>query len=136
MGDAIVVTFGTFDLFHRGHVNILQRAAELGSTLIVGISTDELNYNKKQRYPTICYADRAAIVAAMGCVDCVFPEESLELKRKYLVDMEADVLVMGDDWEGRFDEFNDICKVVYLPRTPLVSTTIIRARMERQSSPM
>ena len=122
-----VVTFGTYDVFHVGHVNILERAKELGDHLVVGISSDELNFSKKSRYPVYKQEDRINIVNALHCVDEVFVEESLELKRKYLEDHGADVLVMGDDWTGKFDEFRDICKVVYLPRTTGVSTTEIIA---------
>lgn len=118
-----VMTFGTFDVFHVGHVNILQRAAALGDTLIVGISTDELNFSKKQRYPIYNQRDRMKIVNGMRYINLCFFEESLEQKREYLLKYDADVLVMGDDWKGRFDEFNDICEVVYLERTPSVSTT-------------
>lgn len=120
---ARVITFGTFDIFHVGHLNILKRAAEHGDTLIVGISTDALNFSKKQRYPVCPQKSRMEIVEALKCVDEVFYEESLELKRQYIIDHQADVLVMGDDWAGKFDEFNDICDVIYLPRTPSISTT-------------
>jgi glycerol-3-phosphate cytidylyltransferase len=118
-----VITFGTFDIFHVGHLNILQRAAQMGSYLMVGISTDALNFSKKQRTPVSPEKSRADIVSALKCVDEVFFEESLALKRQYILDFKADILVMGDDWQGQFDEFNDICKVVYLPRTPSISTT-------------
>jgi len=120
-----VVTFGTFDVFHIGHVNILERAKELGDYLIVGISSDALNFSKKKRYPVYKQWDRVKIINALHCVDEVFVEESLELKRKYLLKFNADILVMGDDWKGRFDEFSDICEVVYLPRTQDISTTEI-----------
>jgi glycerol-3-phosphate cytidylyltransferase len=122
-GGRRVVTFGTFDVFHAGHLRLLQRAAELGDTLVVGVSSDELNAGKKGRVPVYALAERLAIVSALRCVDEVFVEHSLEAKRSYLVEHRADVLVMGDDWAGRFDEFGDICDVVYLPRTPEVSTT-------------
>ena len=118
-----VITFGTFDIFHVGHLNILQRSAELGDHLIVGISTDELNFSKKQRYPICPQHSRADIVKALRCVQETFFEESLELKRQYIIDNQADILVMGDDWQGKFDEFKDICEVIYLPRTPSISTT-------------
>jgi len=120
-----VITFGTFDVFHVGHVNILQRAAALGDTLIVGISTDELNFSKKQRYPIYNERDRMKIVNGLRYVNFCFFEESMELKREYIERYNADTLVMGDDWAGKFDEFKDICKVVYLERTPSVSTTQI-----------
>lgn len=120
-----VVTFGTFDVFHVGHLRIIERAAELGERLVVGVSADALNFSKKNRYPVFSEDERLAIVAALKPVDEVFVEESLELKRDYLMKFEADVLVMGDDWAGRFDEFKDICEVVYLPRTPAISTTAL-----------
>ena len=119
-----VVTFGTFDVFHVGHLRLLERARAQGDCLIVGISTDELNRSKKQRDPVYTLAERMEIVSGLRCVDDVFPEESLELKREYLVRYRADILVMGDDWQGRFDEFSDICEVRYLTRTPAISTTV------------
>jgi len=121
-----VVTFGTFDLFNIGHLHILERARALGEVLVVGVSSDELNFSKKGRYPVYPTAHRLEIVRALRCVDEVFTEESLELKRDYLVQYRADVLVMGDDWAGRFDEFRDICEVVYLPRTPVISSSEIK----------
>lgn len=129
-----IITFGTFDIFHVGHINILERAASLGDYLIVGISTDALNFSKKQRYPLYSEQDRMKIISSLKCVDEVFEEHSLELKRDYLIKHRADVLVMGDDWEGKFDCFKDICEVVYLPRTPSISTTeiieVVRTRPE------
>ena len=120
-----VVTFGTFDVFHVGHLRVIQRAAELGDRLVVGVSADALNVAKKGREPVFSEDERMAIVAALKPVDEVFLEESLELKRHYLEQYAADVLVMGDDWSGRFDEFKDLCEVVYLPRTPAISTTAL-----------
>lgn len=120
-----VLTFGTFDVFHVGHLRVLQRAAEQGDRLVVGVSADALNERKKGRVPVFSQAERLAIVSALKVVDEVFVEESLELKREYLLAHGADVLVMGDDWAGKFDEFSDICEVVYLPRTPAISTTAI-----------
>jgi len=119
-----VVTFGTFDVFHVGHLRLLERARAQGDYLIVGISTDELNRSKKQRDPVYSLGERLEIVSGLRCVDEVFAEESLELKREYLLRHRADILVMGDDWQGRFDEFSDICEVRYLPRTPAISTTV------------
>jgi glycerol-3-phosphate cytidylyltransferase len=120
-----VITFGTFDVFHRGHVSILKRARDLGSRLVVGVSTDALNLSKKGRLPVYSESDRLEIVAALRCVDAVFLEESLEAKRDYIINFGADILVMGNDWIGRFDEYSDVCKVIYLERTPSVSTTSI-----------
>jgi glycerol-3-phosphate cytidylyltransferase len=121
----IVITFGTYDMFHVGHLRILKRARSLGDKLIVGVSTDELNFSKKRKMPVCAEAERLEIVGSLRCVDEVFLEESLELKRTYIKHFNGNILVMGDDWAGRFDEFNDICSVVYLPRTPSISTTEI-----------
>ena len=120
-----VITFGTFDVLHVGHVRILERAKAHGDHLIVGVSSDALNLAKKGRDSVFSQAERIEIVSALAVVDDVFVEESLELKRDYITEWQADVLVMGDDWRGRFDEFSDICEVVYLPRTPSISTTAI-----------
>lgn len=120
---ARVITFGTFDMFHVGHLNILERAAKYGDELIVGISTDKLNFSKKQRNPVCPEHNRSAIVSALKCVNEVFYEESLELKRDYIMEHRADILVMGDDWAGKFDHLKDLCEVIYLPRTPSISTT-------------
>jgi glycerol-3-phosphate cytidylyltransferase len=123
MSARTVITFGTFDVFHVGHIRVLQRAAALGDRLVVGVSADELNIAKKGRAPVYTQDERMEIVASLRVVDEVFVEESLEQKRDYIVEHEADVLVMGDDWAGKFDWVSDVCEVVYLPRTPSVSTT-------------
>lgn len=118
-----IITFGTFDVFHVGHINILQRAASLGDQLFVGVSTDALNYSKKNRYPIYNENDRMKIINSLRYVNLCFPEESLEKKAEYIEYYKADILVMGDDWKGKFDCFKNICDVVYLERTPSVSTT-------------
>ncbi|MBB2985460.1 adenylyltransferase/cytidyltransferase family protein [Terracoccus luteus] len=123
MPERTVITFGTFDVFHVGHVRVLKRAAELGDRLVVGVSADALNIAKKGRAPVFNQDERLEIIASLAVVDEVFVEESLEKKRDYIVEHGADVLVMGDDWKGRFDWVGDVCEVVYLPRTPSVSTT-------------
>jgi glycerol-3-phosphate cytidylyltransferase len=123
MSQRTVITFGTFDVFHVGHVRVLKRAAALGDRLVVGVSADALNVAKKGRPPVFSQAERLEIVSSLKAVDQVFLEESLELKRDYILEHSADVLVMGDDWQGQFDWVSDVCKVVYLPRTPSVSTT-------------
>ncbi len=120
-----VITFGTFDVLHVGHLRILERARALGDSLVVGVSSDALNRAKKGRDPVFPEDERMRLVAALEVVDDVFLEESLELKRRYITDKRASVLVMGDDWEGEFDHFEDLCSVIYLPRTPSVSTTAI-----------
>ena len=118
-----VLTFGTFDVFHVGHLRVIERAAAYGDRLVVGVSSDALNLSKKGREPVFSQGERLAIVGALKPVDEVFVEESLELKRDYISEHHADVLAMGDDWKGRFDFVSDLCEVVYFPRTPSISTT-------------
>lgn len=125
-----VVTFGTYDLFHIGHVNLLERASQLGDKLIVGLSSDAFNKRKKQRVPIFTLAERMRIVGTNQYVDEVFVEHNMEDKRKYLLEHQADILVMGDDWEGKFDEYLDICRVVYLSRTPEISSTKLMNLLE------
>jgi choline-phosphate cytidylyltransferase len=120
-----IITFGTFDVFHVGHLRVIERAAALGDRLVVGISADALNIRKKGRAPVFSESERMEIVAALKSVDAVFREESLEKKRDYILQHDAKVLVMGDDWTGKFDEFRNICQVVYLTRTPAISTTAL-----------
>ncbi|SFB73456.1 glycerol-3-phosphate cytidylyltransferase [Nocardioides terrae] len=127
-----VITFGTFDVFHVGHLRMIERAASYGDRLVVGVSADALNRVKKDREPVFTESERLAIVGALKPVDEVFVEESLELKRHYIEKYSADVLVMGDDWTGRFDEFADICEVRYLPRTPAISTTALIEKISGQ----
>ena len=121
-----VITFGTYDLFHVGHLRLLQRARQLGDRLVVGVSTDDLNFSKKGFHPIFSQADRCEIVGALGIVDQVFFEESLEQKGDYIKTYKADILVMGDDWKGRFDQFKSLCDVIYLPRTEGISTTQVK----------
>jgi glycerol-3-phosphate cytidylyltransferase len=120
-----VITFGTFDVFHVGHLRVISRAASFGDRLVVGVSADELNFRKKGRLPVFSQGERLEIVGALKPVDEVFVEESLELKRDYIRQYDAQVLVMGDDWAGKFDEFQDVCRVEYLTRTPAISTTAL-----------
>ncbi|MDX6320415.1 MAG: glycerol-3-phosphate cytidylyltransferase, partial [Propionibacteriaceae bacterium] len=100
MADTTVITFGTFDVLHVGHIRVLNRAAEFGDRLVVGVSSDALNLSKKGRTPIFTQDERLEIVSNLKVVDAVFVEESLELKREYVIEHQADVLVMGDDWEG------------------------------------
>lgn len=120
-----VITYGTFDLFHYGHLRILQRAKALGDKLFVAVSTDEFNRIKGKEcvYP---YEHRAKIVAAIKYVDKVIPENCWEQKRDDIKRLNIDIFVMGNDWKGEFDELKDICKVIYLPRTKGISTTKIK----------
>lgn len=120
-----IITFGSFDILHYGHIRLLRRAREMGDELIVGVSSDELNRSKKGRTPVYSEFERMEILRSLRFVDDVFLEESLEKKREYLLEHKADMLVMGNDWEGKFDEFRDICKVHYFERTPSISTTSI-----------
>jgi glycerol-3-phosphate cytidylyltransferase len=120
-----VLTCGTFDVLHIGHLRMLQRCKALGTELIVGVSSDALNYSKKQKNPVFSENHRMELVGALRFVDKVFLEESLEEKRKYCIDYNADLFVIGDDWEGKFDHLKDICEVQYLERTPSISTTEI-----------
>ena len=127
-----IITFGTFDVFHVGHLRILERAHNFGDYLLVGVSTDALNYSKKGREPFYNQHERMEIISVIRYVDEVFLEESLELKRHYIQTYQADVLVMGDDWAGKFDEFRDICRVEYLRRTPSISTTAVIEKIRIQ----
>ncbi|WP_368653168.1 glycerol-3-phosphate cytidylyltransferase [Ornithinibacillus sp. 4-3] len=120
-----VITYGTFDLLHTGHINILRRAKQLGDYLVVAISSDEFNAEKgKKAYYS--FEQRKAILEAIRYVDEVIPEHNWEQKIKDVKDHDIDVFVMGDDWKGEFDFLNDLCEVVYLPRTVGISTTQIK----------
>ncbi len=120
-----VITFGTFDVFHIGHINILERARKQGGYLVVGVSSDQLNFEKKQRYPVYPQDQRVRILESLRFVDEVFIEDSLALKAQYIQQYQADVLVMGDDWAGKFNGMQQYCEVIYLPRTPSISTSEI-----------
>ena len=120
-----VITYGTFDLLHYGHINLLKRAKALGDYLIVALSTDEFNEIKgKKSY--FSYEKRKALLEAIRYVDLVIPEENWEQKREDVKQYHVDIFVMGDDWAGKFDFLKDYCDVVYLPRTPEISTTQIK----------
>ena len=125
-----VLTYGTFDLLHWGHIRLLKRAKELGDYLIVALSTDEFNAlkGKKAYHP---YEERKMMLEAIRYVDLVIPEDSWEQKRHDIQEYHADIFVMGDDWKGKFDELSDLCDVVYLPRTEGISTTKIKHDLEK-----
>ncbi len=125
-----VITYGTFDLLHVGHINLLRRAKALGDYLIVGLSTDEFNAGKhKEAYHS--YEDRKIMLEAIKYVDEVIPEENWEQKIPDVVNNKVDVFVMGSDWEGKFDFLKDYCEVVYLPRTEGISTTKIKSDLHK-----
>lgn len=125
-----VLTYGTFDLIHRGHINILKRAKTLGDYLIVGISSDEFNALKgKKSYYT--FEERKFILEAIRYVDLVIKEDHWEQKKSDIKEHGIDVFVMGDDWEGKFDELKELCEVVYLPRTENISTTKIKNDLKK-----
>ncbi|SFG37495.1 glycerol-3-phosphate cytidylyltransferase [Sporolactobacillus nakayamae] len=120
-----ILTYGTFDLLHYGHINLLRRAKELGDYLIVGLSTDEFNAVKhKEAYHS--YENRKLILEAIRYVDEVIPEKDWDQKVSDVKNNDVDVFVMGDDWKGKFDFLKDYCEVVYLPRTVGISTTKIK----------
>lgn len=126
-----VLTYGTFDLLHHGHIRLLERAKALGDHLTVAISTDQFNLGKGK----VCaytYEERAHILRAIRYVDEVIPETNWEQKIDDVKNHEIDVFVMGDDWEGKFDFLADYCEVVYLPRTPDISTTQVKKMLAKK----
>ena len=129
-----VITYGTFDLLHYGHINLLRRAKALGDYLIVALSTDEFNWNEKQKKCYFSYEERKQLLEAVRYVDLVIPEESWEQKASDVKEYHVDTFVMGDDWEGKFDFLKDLCQVVYLPRTPDISTTQIKHDLHEKSA--
>lgn len=121
-----VITYGTFDLLHYGHINLLKRAKALGDYLIVVLSTDEFNWEMKQKKSYFSYEKRKALLEAIRYVDLVIPEKNWEQKKSDIKEYHIDTFVMGNDWEGKFDFLKDYCEVIYLPRTPEISTTQIK----------
>ena len=121
-----VITYGTYDLLHYGHINLLRRAKELGDYLIVALSTDEFNWNSKKKKCYFSYEIRKKLLESIRYVDLVIPENCWEQKIEDVKEFKIDTFVMGDDWEGKFDFLKDYCEVVYLPRTPEISTTKIK----------
>lgn len=125
MAQRTVITYGTYDLLHRGHVNLLRRARELGDRLVVGLSTDDFNASKhKDAFYT--YEERKYVLEAIRYVDEVIPERTWDQKADDVRRLGVDVFVMGDDWAGHFDDLSELCEVVYLPRTKGISTTQIK----------
>ncbi|HAM62585.1 MAG: glycerol-3-phosphate cytidylyltransferase [Firmicutes bacterium GWF2_51_9] len=128
-----VITYGTYDLLHWGHIRLLKRARALGDYLIVALSTDEINeFKGKKAYHS--YEERKLMLEAIRYVDLVIPENDWEQKRGDIVKFDVDVFAIGDDWEGKFDYLEDLCEVVYLPRTDGISTTKIKQDLEKLSA--
>ena len=128
-----VITYGTYDLLHYGHINLLTCAKALGDYLIVALSTDEFNWESKQKKCYFSYEKRKQMLEALRAVDLVIPEENWEQKITDVQLYKADVFVMGDDWKGKFDFLKDYCEVVYLPRTPEISTTFIKQDLNKKA---
>lgn len=122
-----VITYGTFDLLHYGHINLLKRAKELGDYLIVGLSTDEFNINNKNKKSYFCYDERKVLLESVRYVDLVIPEKNWEQKITDVKQYNINVFVIGDDWKGKFDFLiKEGVEVIYLPRTPEISTSKIK----------
>lgn len=130
-----VITYGTFDLLHYGHINLLKRAKEFGDYLIVALSTDEFNWEGKQKKCYFNYEKRKLLVEAIRYVDLVIPEVSFDQKRSDMREYHIDTFVMGDDWQGKFDFVKEEgVEVIYLPRTPEISSTQIKSSLSAMST--
>lgn len=124
-----VLTYGTFDLLHKGHINLIKRAKSLGDNLIVGLSTDEFNREKhKKSYFT--FSQRKELLSTIDDIDLIIPENSWDQKIKDIQQYQIDILVMGSDWTDKFDYLKDYCDVIYLPRTEYISTTDIKEEIK------
>ena len=124
-----IITYGTFDLLQYGHINLLRRAKQLGDYLIVALSTDEFNWNSKQKKCFFEYEKRKALLEAIRYVDLVIPENNWEQKIEDVHMYHVDTFVIGDDWQGKFDFLKEHCEVVYLERTPEISTSQIKEEL-------
>ena len=129
-----IITYGTFDLLHYGHINLLKRAKALGDYLIVALSTDEFNWNSKAKKCYFSYEVRKQLLEAIRYVDLVTPEENWEQKINDIKEFRIDTFVMGDDWKGKFDFLKPYCEVVYLPRTPEISTSQIKEDLKEKAN--
>ena len=129
-----IITYGTFDLLHYGHINLLKRAKALGDYLIVVLSTDEFNWNSKAKKCYFSYEVRKQLLDAIRYVDLVIPEENWEQKINDIKEFRIDTFVMGDDWKGKFDFLKPYCDVVYLPRTPEISTSQIKEDLKEKAN--
>ena len=128
--EKIVLTYGTFDMFHIGHLNLLNRLKSLGDKLIVAVSTDEFNSIKGKK-TLIPFEQRALIVQNIKCVDMVIPEKNWEQKIDDIKKYNVDIFAIGDDWQGKFDFLKDYCEVIYLPRTQNISTTELKKELNK-----
>ncbi|WP_220738866.1 glycerol-3-phosphate cytidylyltransferase [Leuconostoc miyukkimchii] len=130
-----IITYGTFDMLHYGHINLLKRAKEMGDYLIVVLSTDEFNWNSKQKKTYFSYEKRKQLLEAIRYVDLVIPEEAWDQKVTDVNLYQVDTFVMGDDWKGQFDFIQEDtdAEVVYLERTPEISTTQIKKDLNKKS---
>jgi len=128
-----VITYGTFDLLHYGHINLLRRAKQLGDYLIVCLSTDEFNSREKNKKTYFSYNERRQLLEAIRYVDLVIPEESWKQKETDIIKYHIDIFVMGDDWKGKFDFLKDKCEILYLPRTEEISTTKIKNDLQYEN---
>ena len=128
--EKIVLTYGTFDMFHIGHLNLLNRLKTLGDKLIVAVSTDEFNSIKGKK-TLIPFEQRALIVQNIKCVDMVISEKNWEQKIDDIKKYNVDIFAMGDDWQGKFDFLKDYCEVIYLPRTQNISTTELKKELNK-----
>ena len=124
-----ILTYGTFDLLHYGHLEILRKASLLGGKLIVGVSTDRFN-EIKGKTCVLPYQKRKELLESIDYVDMVIPEDNWDQKKTDIQDNNIDIFIMGDDWEGKFDELKDLCKVIYLPRTKGISSSKLRSILE------
>ena len=127
-----VITYGTFDLLHYGHINILRRAKEQGDYLVVVLSSDEFNLVSKNKICYFNYEKRKMLLEAIRYVDLVIPEENWDQKIEDIKLYHIDKFIMGDDWKGKFDFLKEYCEVIYLPRTPEISTTQIKNNIKAQ----
>ena len=128
-----VITYGTFDLLHYGHINLLRRAKALGDYLVVVLSTDEFNWKEKNKKCYFSYEERRMLLEAIRYVDLVIPEENWEQKKSDIHEYHIDTFVMGDDWVGKFDYLEDEgCNVVYLPKTQEISTKKIKKDLKKR----
>ncbi len=128
-----IITYGTYDLLHLGHINLLKRAKSLGDYLIVGLSTDNFN-SIKHKEAFLSYEQRKVVLEAIQYVDEVIPENNWEQKKNDITNHNVDIFVMGSDWKGKFDNLKEYCDVIYLDRTKNISTTLLKSGIKNKIS--